>query len=141
MNRRWIAPLVYAVIALASLASAWNLMAHEAPGEESTALALRQPLPDLPGKTGLMIVVSYAPGQASKAHVHPGSVFAYVLEGEVTSQLEGQPPVTYRAGQAWYEPPRVPHLVSRNASDTAPARLLALLIVDDGAPPKQPWPK
>ena len=118
------------------MTAAWCL-AHE----ETTALVQRQKLPDLPGKTGLLLVISYAPGQASKAHVHPGSVFAYVLEGEVTSQLEGQAPVTYKAGQSWYEPPRVPHLVSRNGSNTAPAKLLAMLIVDDGAPAKEPWPK
>ena len=71
-----------------------------------------------------MAVVSYAPGQASTPHFHSGSVFAYVLEGEVVSQLEGQPPVTYKAGESWYEPPRAPHLVSRNASGTRPAKLL-----------------
>jgi quercetin dioxygenase-like cupin family protein len=109
--------------------------------EETTTTLQRQKLADAPGKTGMLVLVSYAPGQASKAHRHPGSVFAYVIEGEVVSQLEGQPPVTYRAGQSWYESPRVPHLVSRNASDTAPAKLLAWLIVDDGAPPKEPWPK
>ena len=33
-----------------------------------------------------MLTVTFAPGQASVPHVHPGSVFAYVLEGtlEVT---------------------------------------------------------
>jgi quercetin dioxygenase-like cupin family protein len=87
------------------------------------------------------IVVGYGPGQASKAHVHPGSVFAYVIEGELISQLEGQPPVAYKAGQSWYEPPRVLHLVSRNASSTAAAKLLAVLIVDDGMPSKEPWPR
>jgi len=115
--------------------------AHDAAGEDTTALQLSQELPDAPGKTGMVVVVSYAPGEASKSHVHPGSVFAYVIEGEVTSQLEAQSPVTYKAGQSWYEPPRVPHLVSRNASATAPAKLLAVLIVDDGMPPKEPWPK
>lgn len=115
-------------------------LAHDG-GEETTTPLQRQTLADVPGKTALLVRVDYAPGQSSKAHVHPGSVLAYVLEGEVVSQLQGQPPVTYRAGQSWYEPPGVPHLVSRNASDAAPARLLAWLIVADGAPPKKPWPQ
>jgi len=131
--------LPVALCALATLAGTASI-AHDA-GEETTTPLQRQKLADVPGKTGIVVLVSYAPGQASKAHLHPGSVFAYVVEGEVVSQLEGQPPVTYRAGQSWYEPPRVPHLVSRNASATAPAKLLAWLIVDDGAPPKEPWPK
>jgi len=128
-----------ALCALAVVAGAASV-AHDA-GEETTTPLQRQKLADVPGKTGMVVLVSYAPGQASKAHVHPGSVFAYVVEGEVVSQLDGQPAITYRAGQSWYEPPRVPHLVSRNASDTMPAKLLAWLIVDDGAPPKEPWPK
>jgi hypothetical protein len=52
---------VYGMVAFASVAATWSLMAHELPGEETTALLVRQPLPDLPGKTGLMVVVSYAP--------------------------------------------------------------------------------
>jgi quercetin dioxygenase-like cupin family protein len=78
--------------------------------------------------------VEYAPGQQSVAHVHSGAVIAYVLEGAVVSQLEGQAPVTYRAGQSWYEAPRIDHLVSRNASPTRPATLLVWLLDDAGAP-------
>jgi len=89
----------------------------------------------------VMAVVSYEPGQASSPHVHSGSVFAYVLEGEVVSQLGGQPPVTYKAGESWYEPPRIAHLVSRNASTTRPAKLLAWLVMDEGGKVKEPLPK
>ena len=119
-------------------AAAPRLLAHEvSSGEGTTTPLVRQALPDAPGKQLVMAVVSYAPGQSSAPHRHPGSVMAYVLEGEVISQLEGQPPITYRAGQSWYEPPRVPHLVSKNASNTAPAKLLAVLLMDVGAPTKE----
>lgn len=114
--------------------------AHDA-GEETTTPLQRQKLLDMPGKQVLMVKVSYAPGQASTPHFHAGSVFAYVVEGEVISQLEGQPPITYSVGQSWYEPPRVPHLVSKNASATRPAKLLAWLLVDEGGPAKEPLPK
>ena len=115
-----------------------GLWAHEvASGEETTTMLASQLLPDVPGKQWVMAVVSYAPGQSSAPHRHPGSVMGYGLEGEVTSQLEGQPPITYRAAQSWYEPPRVPHLVSKNASNTAPAKLLAVLLLDAGAPGKE----
>lgn len=128
------------LISIALWIAAGVALAHDR-GEETTLPLQRQPLADVPGRTVLLVRVDYAPGQSSKAHVHPGSVLAYVLEGEVVSQLQGQPPVTYRAGQSWYEPPGVPHLVSRNATDTAPAKLLAWLIIADGAPPKKPWPQ
>lgn len=47
-----------------------------------------------------MLIVDYAPGAVSEAHVHPGSVFAYVLDGTVVTQLEGETPMTYTKGQS-----------------------------------------
>jgi quercetin dioxygenase-like cupin family protein len=126
-------------ITLALAAAPWAA-AHDAAGEEKVTPVQMQKLPDVPGKQVAMAVVSYEPGQASAPHFHSGSVFAYVLEGEVVSQLEGQPPVTYKAGESWYEPPRAPHLVSRNASSTRPAKLLAWLLMDEGGQIKQPLP-
>lgn len=122
----------------AALFSPWALAHGEAAGQETITPLQQQALPDLAGKQVVMAIVSYAPGQASQAHVHSGSVFAYVLEGEVVSQLEGQAPVNYKAGQSWYETPRIGHLVSKNASSTQPAKLLAWLIGDQGAPLKEP---
>ena len=117
--------------------SVWS---HD-PAEETVTPLQRQKLPDVPGKQVILALVAYEPGQASSPHRHAGSVFAYVLEGEVTSQLEGQPPTTYKAGQSWYEPPRVPHLVSKNASTTKPAKLLAWLLMDESGQGKEPLPK
>ena len=125
--------------ALAAIACS-SVSAHD-PAEETVTPLQRQKLPDVPGKQVILALVAYEPGQASSPHRHAGSVFAYVLEGEVTSQLEGQPPVTYKAGQSWYEPPRVPHLVSKNASTTKPAKLLAWLLLDEGGQVKEPLPK
>ncbi|MFV3307593.1 cupin domain-containing protein [Pseudomonas sp. NY15181] len=110
-------------------------------GEEKVTVQQEHKMPDAPGKKGLMITVSYAPGQASGAHVHSGSVFAYVLEGAVISQLEGQKPVTYQAGQSWYEAPSTPHLVSRNASNQKPAKLLVWMLLDEKAPVLTPLNK
>jgi quercetin dioxygenase-like cupin family protein len=75
-----------------------------------------------------LALAEYAPGGRSAAHYHPGPVFAYVLEGSVRSQLKGQAPVTYHARQSWDESPKQRHLVSRNASATEPAKLLAFVI-------------
>jgi len=84
------------------------------------------------------VSVDYAPGAASDPHVHPGSVFAYVLEGTVITQLEGEQPMTYTKGQSWYELPKKPHMVSRNASVTEPAKLLVLLLSQVGEALKVP---
>jgi hypothetical protein len=44
------------------------------------------------------------------------------------------------AGQSWYERPGIPHLVSRNASSTKPAKLLVWLLLDKGQPLLEPLP-
>jgi quercetin dioxygenase-like cupin family protein len=112
---------------------ATNALAHDGEhGGEKRVLLQAKAMSDAPGKKGIMATVHYAPGQASIPHYHPGSVFAYVLEGEVVSQLDGGAPVTYKAGESWYEAPRTPHNTSRNASATKPATLLVWLLVSDG---------
>ncbi|VEI67754.1 Cupin domain [Serratia rubidaea] len=89
-------------------------------------------LTNVPGKSLTAVEVIYPPGAASSPHTHAPSAFiyAYVVEGEITSQVAGQPKRTYKAGESWYEDPGAHHVVSRNASKTAPAKLLAVFIVD-----------
>lgn len=43
-------------------------------------------------------------------------------------------PITLTAGQTWYEGPDDVHVVSRNASKTAPAKYLVVLVKGKGAP-------
>ena len=49
-------------------------------------------------------------------------------------QLKGGQQVTLAPGQAFYEGPDDVHLVDRNASSTAPAKFLVVLIKNKGAP-------
>jgi len=60
--------------------------------------------------------------------------FVYVLEGQIIMQLKGQPAVTLSAGQTFYEGPTDVHVVGRNASNTAPARFVVVLLKGKGAP-------
>ena len=91
-------------------------------------------LPNVPGKTITGIVVRYAPGQRSPAHMHSGSVMAYVLSGSIRSENSATGPVkVYKTGESFFEPPGSRHLVSENASATEPASLLAIFVADDGA--------
>ncbi|MFC5525383.1 cupin domain-containing protein [Rhodanobacter ginsengisoli] len=82
-------PLAALFLATA-LAPGHPLLAHEGGGGESHQLLMVQPIAETGGRHVVMVTVSYAPGQVSQPHVHPGPVFAYVLEGSVVSQLEGQ---------------------------------------------------
>jgi quercetin dioxygenase-like cupin family protein len=89
-------------------------------------------LPNIPGKSLVAVEVSYPPGGASVPHHHAKSAFiyAYVVSGRIVSQVAGQPGRTYGAGESFYEVPGAHHLVSRNASDSEPAKLLAVFVVD-----------
>ena len=57
-------------------------------------------------------------------------IYAYVLSGEIRSQVDSEPARVYRTGESWFESPGAHHRVSANASDTDPAQLLAVFIVD-----------
>ena len=91
-------------------------------------------LTDIPGKEGLMITVEYAPGGSSPIHRHNAYAFVYVLEGSIVMQVKGRKEVTLTPGQTYYESPNDVHVVSRNASATAPAKFLVVLVKDKGAP-------
>jgi len=91
-------------------------------------------LADYPGKEGRMIEVSYPPGATDVVHRHDAHAFVYVLEGQIVMQLKGKPAVTLKAGQTFYEGPNDIHVVGRNASTTAPARFVVVLLKGKGAP-------
>jgi quercetin dioxygenase-like cupin family protein len=105
---------------------------HAEPLRETVTVAADVPIPNLPGKRLVSHVVDYPPGGGSAPHRHARSAFiyAYVLSGEIRSQVDGEPARVYRVGEAWFESPGAHHPVSVNASDTEPARLLAVVIVD-----------
>ena len=109
-------------------------------GHRSSRLAFSHALPALNGeKLAVNVVeVSYAPGEASPAHSHPCPVIAYVVDGEIRSQVEGQPEAVYKAGESFYEAPDGIHQVSANASRTKPAKLLAIFVCDHAAPLSAP---
>ena len=91
-------------------------------------------LPDVPGKEGMIETVDFAPGEVSQAHRHNSDVFVYVLEGSIITQVKGGSPQTVRAGDTFYESPTDIHTVSRNASETEPAKLLVFYVKTKGAP-------
>ena len=91
-------------------------------------------LPDVPGKEGMIETVDFAPGEVSQSHRHNADVFAYVLEGSIITQLKGGNPQTVSAGDVFYESPTDVHTVTRNASETQPAKLLVFYVKAKGAP-------
>ena len=81
-----------------------------------------------------MLTVEYAPGASTPPHTHPADTFVYVLDGAIEMQVEGGALTLLKAGQTYYESPADTHVVSRNASRTAPAKFLVVMIKEPTAP-------
>jgi quercetin dioxygenase-like cupin family protein len=101
---------------------------------ETVAPKFAQAIPNVPGKSLVAVEVDYAPGAASPRHTHAKSAFiyAYVISGEIISQVNDGPAQIFKAGEGWSEAPGAIHAVSRNASRLKPAKLLAIFVVDTG---------
>jgi quercetin dioxygenase-like cupin family protein len=80
------------------------------------------------GKSLLAVEVDYAPGAASPSHTH--AIYAYVISGAIESKVNDGETCIYRAGESWSEPLGAIHSISRNASKTEPAKLLAVFVLD-----------
>jgi len=102
-----------------------------APGAK-VSVVFEHELPNVPGKSMRAVLVEYAPGAGSPSHRHPTSAFIYarVLEGAIRSKVNDEPERTYQTGESWVEKPGDHHPVSKNASATEPAKLLAIFVVD-----------
>jgi len=108
----------------------------EREAKERARVVLSKELPRLDGEhlKAILVEVNYGPGEASSPHSHPCAVIGYVAEGTIRTQVKGEPEMIYKAGESFYEAPNGVHLVSANASSTAPARLVAYLICDHDTP-------
>ncbi|MBB3290422.1 MULTISPECIES: cupin domain-containing protein [unclassified Rhizobium] len=123
--------LLSAAFAALSCIMILPVSAHD-PQSETVTPKFREAIPNVPGKSLVAVEVDYEPGAASKPHTHAKSAFiyAYVLSGRVESKVNDGPARIYKAGEGWSEPPGAVHSISRNASQTEPARLLAIFVTD-----------
>ncbi|MGB6688565.1 MAG: cupin domain-containing protein [Terracidiphilus sp.] len=81
-----------------------------------------------------VVEVNYGPGESSPPHSHPCPVIGYVVAGAIRTQVKGGPETIVKAGESFYEAPNGIHMVSANASQTEPARLIAYFVCDHDAP-------
>lgn len=119
----------------AALALSLSLAGSMLPAQtEPVKTLMSQDLSGVPGREVSMITVDYAPGASTPAHTHHAQALVYVLEGSIVMQAKGKEPVTLTKGQTWSEGPDDVHIVSRNASTSAPAKYLVFMVKDKGAP-------
>jgi len=80
----------------------------------------------------------FNPGAATPKHTHPGEEVAYILEGEVTVEVEGKPAAVLKAGEVFFVPAGTVHMAKNNSK--APAKVLSTYIVEKGKPLATPVP-
>ncbi len=88
------------VVGMASFHSA-NAQQEYVPKAKVKTL-LQAPLPGVEGKEVIIKHFAVPPGFVGGRHFHPGPVFVYVLEGELTVETKGGTE-TYKAGQLYPE--------------------------------------
>ena len=80
-----------------------------------------------------VLTASFKPGDQTVFHTHRSPVTVYILEGAFTLELEGRPPITVKAGQAFVEPPNV-KMTGYNRSSSEPLRLVIFYVSEPDTP-------
>lgn len=112
------------------------MSSHAPPGSDLTTLLAQQP-PSIPAPAEVMTAtVKLPPGdRGTPPHRHSGPVFGYMLEGEMTFELEGEPERVIQAGEAFWEPGGdVIHYQAANHLSDAPSKFLVVMIGVPGEP-------
>ena len=94
---------------------------------------LKTAIEGMDGKEGVMYVAELAPGATAGKHFHPGPEFAYILDGTLTLEPEGQAPKTFKAGEAFHNPAKIVH-DAKNMSTTGPTKVLVFMLSEKGQP-------
>ncbi len=92
----------------------------------------------IPGYETMLVEATLNAGVREGKHFHSGSLVIYILEGELTFELGGQPPKVVKAGDSLFIAPGQVHEGINKSS--APAKVLATFITEKGKPLTTPAP-
>ena len=107
-----------------------------APNIAKPNLVLQQVVEGLPKddkQTVRVMTATLKPGDKTVYHTHRFPVTVYVLEGTFTLELDGQAPLSVKAGEAMIEPPGVP-MTGYNRSATEPTRVVIFYVSTNDTP-------
>ncbi len=120
---------------LVGLASAGALMAQNS-GLTRTMVGRGDV--SVPGREAVVARVEVAPGARAGRHSHPGDEISYIIEGEGTLLIDGEPPRIVKAGESFIIPAGVIHDAHNNG--TVPVKLVGVYVVEKGKPLATPAP-
>jgi quercetin dioxygenase-like cupin family protein len=119
-----------AVVVVAGVAGSLVLEGQAAPAvkrsvvlKEDTAVADRE---------GVMATVELPPGSSEGPHTHFADVFAFVLEGAMSLEVEGKPTATVKAGDVFHIPAGKVHQGINNGSATV--KMAVVFFAEKGKP-------
>ena len=111
---------------------------YDANWEKALTVVQEVQPPLIPADAHVMTVtITYPPGSGgAPPHRHPsGPAFGFVLDGELLFEIEGEPPVVLRAGEAFWEPGGdVIHYSDANNRDDVRLRFLVTMMCVPGQP-------
>ena len=88
----------------------------------------------VPGREAVVARVEIAPAGVAGWHTHPGDEISYIMDGEATLMMAGQPPRKVAAGEGFVIPAGVVHN-ARNDGATA-VKLVGVYVVEKGKAPR-----
>ena len=87
----------------------------------------------IPGREVIMAEVELPPGTSEGLHTHPSAeLFGFVVDGEISVEIQGKPPATLKAGDHFYFAPGVVHQNANRSS--APAKTYVVFVAEKGKP-------
>jgi quercetin dioxygenase-like cupin family protein len=128
-----------AVVAVLGSAAAFSVLHAQqtAPAIKRTVLLKKDATVD--GREFVMVHVEIPPGATEGKHTHPAEVYAYVLEGTPTLEVEGQETRVLKPGDVFTIAPGQVHEGSNKTS--SPVRLSAVFFAEKGKPLTTPVQK
>ena len=123
----------FALVVALFLGASMDAHAHGTAKPELIFSDVVSGMPTLERQAVRVLTANFKPGDQTVFHTHRSPVTVYILEGAFTLELEGQPPITVKAGQAFVEPPNV-KMTGYNRSSTEPLRLVIFYVSEPDTP-------
>ena len=124
---------IIALVFAAALVSAPALAQQASPLASAPIKRIPLQKADVPGTNYESVtgIAEIAPNVNVGRHSHLGTETGYILEGETTLLIDGQPPKVMKAGDSYFIPAGTVHDATSGAT---PVRVLATYIVEKGKP-------
>ena len=118
------------LLAASALLRAQSLSAPAAAAGVEWTLLMKRPLPD--GVSPNFRVLELKPRaiprpDGARGHTHAGPVVGYVVQGDIETQVDPDPPETLKPGEAFAEAPGQLHRYIRTASGSEPGTVLVFM--------------